>query len=69
MVRWVTGSNPHGGPIEFYFSFQPVLHIWYNKAMVCAILSGMVHIKESLLKLKTVAHVVVAAGFSPLPYI
>ena len=32
-----------------YFSFHPVLHDWYNKAVVCAILSGMVHIKEPLL--------------------
>ena len=32
-----------------YFSFQPVLHDWCNKGVVCAILSGMVHIKEPLL--------------------
>ena len=53
MVRWVIGSIPRGGPIEpylftasaslldplSYFSFQPVLHDWCNKALVCAILS------------------------------
>ena len=32
-----------------YFSFQPVLHDWCNKAVVCVILSGMMHIKEPLL--------------------
>ena len=42
-----------------YFSFQPVLHIWCNKghgitkAMVCIILSGMMHIKEPLLLIGT----------------
>ena len=36
------GSIPRGGPIE-YFSFKPI------KAVVCAILSGMVYIKDPLL--------------------
>ena len=45
MVRWVVGVDPLS-----YFSFQPVLHDWYNKGRgmyypVC----GMVHIKELLL--------------------
>ena len=32
-----------------YFLFQPVLQTGVTKAVVCAILSGMVHIKEPLL--------------------
>ena len=32
-----------------YFSFQPVFHDCVNKTVVCAILSGMVHIKDPLL--------------------
>ena len=44
MVRWVVGSIPHGGTIEIYRSTTGV-----TKAVVCAILSSMVHIKESLL--------------------
>ena len=50
MVRWVVGSILHGVDPLSYFSFQPVLHDWCNKGnVVCAILSGMVHIKEPLL--------------------
>ena len=46
MVRWVVGSILHGGPIELFFSLQPVLDDWFNKGC------GMcypVHIKEPLL--------------------
>ena len=33
-----------------YFSFQPVLHDWYNKGRsICYPVSGMMHIKEPLL--------------------
>ena len=32
-----------------YFSFQPVLHDGVTKVMVCAVLSGVVYIKEPLL--------------------
>ena len=32
-----------------YFLFQPVLQTGVTKAVVCAILSGMVHIKNPLL--------------------
>ena len=33
-----------------YFSFQPVLHDWYNKGRgMCYPVCGMVHIKEPLL--------------------
>ena len=33
-----------------YFLFEPVLHDWCNKAVVCVILSvGCNHIKETLL--------------------
>ena len=50
MVRWVVGSILHGVDPLSYFSFQPVLHDWYNKGCgmyypVC----GMMHIKEPLL--------------------
>ena len=31
MVRWVVGSILHGVDPLSYFSFQPVLHDWYNK--------------------------------------
>ena len=49
MVRWVVGSILHGGSIEL-FSFQPVLHDWYNKGRgMCYPVCGMVHIKEPLL--------------------
>ena len=34
-----------------------------TKAMTCAILCGVVHIKDSLLLIERVAHVVVAAGY------
>ena len=44
-----------------YFSFQPLLPTGVTKVVVCAILSGMVHIKDALLL--RVAHVEVAAGF------
>ena len=39
MVRWVVGSILHGVDPLSYFSFQPVLHDWLTKAVVCAILS------------------------------
>ena len=50
MVRWVVGSILHGVNPLNYFSFQPVLHDWFNKGCgmyypVC----GMMHIKEPLL--------------------
>ena len=46
----LVGSILHGVDPLSYFSFQPVLHDWYNKGRgmyypVC----GMVHIKEPLL--------------------
>ena len=46
MVRWVVGSILHGVDPLSYFSFQPVLHDWFNKGSgmyypVC----GMMHIK------------------------
>ena len=39
MVRWVVGSIFHGVDPLSYFSFQPVVHDWYNKGRVCVILS------------------------------
>ena len=63
MVRWVVGSILHGVDPLSYFSFQPVLHDWFNKGRgmyypVC----GMMHIKEPLLLSERVAYVA-AAGF------
>ena len=50
MVRWVVGSILHGMDPLSYFSFQPVLHEWYNKGCgMCYPVCGMVHIKEHLL--------------------
>ena len=49
MVQWVFGSILHGVDPLSYFSFQPVLHDCVTKAVICAILSGMMHIKEPLL--------------------
>ena len=34
-----------------YFSFQPVLHDWFNKGMYYAV-CGMMHIKEPLLLIR-----------------
>ena len=50
IVRWVIGSISRGGFLMRYFSFQPVLHDWFNKRCgmsnhVCR----MMHIKYSLL--------------------
>ena len=75
MVRWVVGSILHGVHPLSYFSFQPVLHDWYNKGCgmyypVC----GMMHINEPLLLMERAAYVA-AAGFlsrylsGPLPYV
>ena len=50
MMRWVVGSILHGVDPLSYFSFQPVLHDWCNKGRgMCYPVSGMVHIKETLL--------------------
>ena len=56
MVRWVVGSILLGGggggggdPLS-YFSSQPVLQDWCNKGRgMSNPISGMVHIKETLL--------------------
>ena len=59
MVRWVVGSILRGVDPLSYFSFQPVLHDWYNKGCgMCYPVCGMVHIKEPI----RVAYVA-AAGF------
>ena len=63
MVRWVVGSILHGVDPLSYFSFQPVLHDWYNKGRgMCYPVCGMVHIKEPLLLIDKSSHVA-AAGF------
>ena len=50
MVQWVVGSILHGVDPLSYFSFQPVLHDWYNIGRgMCYPVCGMVLIKEPLL--------------------
>ena len=45
MVRWVVGSILHVVDPMSYFSFQLVLHDWYNKGRgMCYSVCGMVHI-------------------------
>ena len=58
MMRWVVGSILHGDSIELFL--VPGRGICYP---VC----WMMHIKEPLLLLEKVAHVVAAAGFLFLP--
>ena len=74
MVRWVVGSILRGwcggwgggggcGPIELFLVLARVLHDWCNKGRsMCNNVCGMVHIKEPLLLIEIVVHVV-AAGF------
>ena len=73
MVQWVFRSILHGGPIEQFLvpASAPQLvqqRLWY-------VLSCLVHIKDPLLLIKRVVHVVVAACFLsrylnvPLPYV
>ena len=52
-----------------YFSFQPVLHNWYNKGCgMCYPAYGMMHIKEPLLLIgKKVAHVAAAGLLTRYP--
>ena len=50
MVQWVGGSTLHGVDPLSYFSFQPVLHNWFNKGCgMCNHLCGILHVKEPLL--------------------
>ena len=50
VVRWVIRSILHGEDPLSYFSFQPVLHDWYNKGCgMCYPVCGIMHIKEPLL--------------------
>ena len=48
MGSWVR-SIPHGVDPLSYSLYRAVLHDWCNNGLVCAILSGMVHIKDPLL--------------------
>ena len=58
-----------------YFSFQPVPHDWCNKGRgMCYPVCGMMHIKEPLLLIETLAYVAAAGFLSPylngsLPYV
>ena len=49
MMRWVVGSILHGVDPLSFFSFQPVLHDWFNKGRGRYPVCGMMHIKEPLL--------------------
>ena len=75
---WLRGIVPAGGamgrridsawwPPLNYFSFQPVIHDWFNKGRgMCYPVCGMVHIKKTTCcSSERVAHVA-AAGFLSL---
>ena len=73
---WCDGSSDRSFMVDplSNFSFQPVLHDWYNKGCgMCYPVCGMVHIKEHLLLIRK-SSPCVAAGFlsrylnGPLPY-
>ena len=49
MVQWVVGSILYGGTIELFLVPASSSTNGVTKAVVCVILSGMVHIKEPLL--------------------
>ena len=49
---WCNGSSDRSFMVDTlsYFSFEPVLHDWFNKGHgMCYPVCGMLHIKESLL--------------------
>ena len=47
-----------------YFSFQPVLHNWYNKSHgMCYPICGVVHIKDSLTLIRKRSHEVTTVSF------
>ena len=61
MVRWVVGSNLHGGPIDLFL--VPVIHGWYNKVRgMYYLVYGMMYMKQPLLLIGKRSHVAVA-GF------
>ena len=49
MVGWIIGSILCGGPIELFLVPASTPRLVYQKAVVCVILSVMMHIKEPLL--------------------
>ena len=51
MVHWVVGSIPYGGPIELFLIPQYATAGAIN-AVVCALLSDMVYIKDPLLLIR-----------------
>ena len=53
MVRWVVGLIPHGGPIVLFLIPVSASMTGLIKAMISAILSGMMHIKDPFLILGT----------------
>ena len=62
MVQWVVRSILHGGPIEL-FLVPAVLYNWCNKGHdMCYPVCDMLHIKEPLLLIKRVDHVVVVGS-------
>ena len=47
---WLSVNHFIVSPLQIYFSFQPVLHDWYNKGCgMCYPVCEMVHIKEPML--------------------
>ena len=75
MARWVVGSILHGVDPLSYFSFQPVLHDWYNKGHgMCYPVWDGTYKRTFAANQKRVAHVA-AAGFlsrylnGPLPHV
>ena len=63
----------HNNQIDFLYVMVDPLSC-FSKAVVCAVLSGMVNIKEPLLLVGKVAHVATAGFLSrylngPLPYV
>ena len=57
MVRWVVGSIRHGA----IYRSSHYTTTGLTKAVVCVILSGMMHIKEPLLLIGKSSHVAAAA--------
>ena len=64
MVQWVVRLILHGGPTS-YFSFQPVLHDWFNK--LCGMyysVCGMMHTLEPLLLIRKSSPCSSSSGFT-----
>ena len=49
LLQWFIGSIPHGEHIKIISQSSQCYTTGVTKVMVCAILSGMMHIKDPLL--------------------